>query len=691
MAPQSLLRRPCSRPHTLGARATLWALALGLAAAAYSARVEAAPGPRLAEAERKERALGKDPKKLRFRSNIEVVVAAWREAGRGASGDELIAAMEGELRGLELLAHWSGTTDDRRRRDKLKAELAEKRAAIAEARARQDARTSARSKGEVARTAREEPRAASSSGGAKGPRTLAALDWELGEGVVELALPKGEPLEVRRELLPGTRGMFFDLKPLVAAERVIGATRLDHPLVAKVRVGQFRADTVRIVIEPTEGAFATREALLENVRVLDDGGRLVLRVTAGHGLPTRVASRGVERARASDGASLAEVSTTSAAADPRAALAELERALDALDEGAPRGARAKSGDASRDRDDADAPARALDRLVEQLRLHDPDEPRGAPTASASTSPRATPETPARASAQASTGEVDEDDGPPPVGVTVGLAKTTRDALATRGRGGVVHIRRVVIDAGHGGKDTGAIGKGGTREKDVNLAIAKELARVLREKLGVEVVMTRTKDAYVSLGQRVQAANRADADLFVSVHSNAHRNRKFSGIETYYLNTTSNRYAKRLAARENAEEWDEAHLDVGDPTEPMRDDDTAELPTGPLGQDLRLLLADLAMRSATEESRRLAGLVQSTLVQSLRRASGEVVDLGVKHALFYVLLGSRMPSILIESGFLSHPEEERRLADAAYQRKLAHAVASAIQRYVEDRGQVATRR
>jgi N-acetylmuramoyl-L-alanine amidase len=664
---------------------TTWALALGLVAASLSARVEAAPGPRLAEAERKERALGRDPKKLRFRSNIEVVVAAWRDAGRGASGEELIAAMEGELRGLELLAHWSGTADDRRRRDKLKAELAERRAELAEKRARprgDGARGAAR---DSARDAAREDKRPERAGAAKGLRTLAALDWELGEGVVELALPKGEPLDVRRELLAGTRGVFFDLKPLVAAERAIGATRLDHPLVAKVRVGQFRADTVRIVIEPTEGAFASREALLENVRVLDDGGRLVLRVTAGQGLPTRVAARDAERARPSEGTgALTEATTSSAAADPRAALADLQRALDALDGGAPRSARAKAADAPRGKDDADAPARALDRLVEQLRLHDPDEPRAAADAPASASPRVTPpEAPAREEAQ--------DDGPPPAGVTVGLAKSTRDALATRGRGGVAHIRRVVIDAGHGGKDTGAIGKAGTREKDVNLAIAKELARVLQEKLGVEVVMTRTKDTYVSLGQRVQAANRADADLFVSVHSNAHRNRKFSGIETYYLNTTSNRYAKRLAARENAEEWDEAHLDVGDPTEPMRDDDTAELPTGSLGQDLRLLLADLAMRSATEESRRLAGLVQSTLVQSLRRSSGEVVDLGVKHALFYVLLGSRMPSILIESGFLSHPEEERRLADPAYQRKLAHAVASAIQRYVEDRGQVATRK
>lgn len=249
---------------------------------------------------------------------------------------------------------------------------------------------------------------------------------------------------------------------------------------------------------------------------------------------------------------------------------------------------------------------------------------------------------------------------------------------------LVAIRKVVIDAGHGGKDRGA-SKGGVLEKDLNLSIAKKLGREL-EALGVRVVYTRTKDKFVSLKKRAQIANRSKADLFISIHANANRSSRVHGIETYYLNTTSSRYSRRLARRENGQSGAPA-------LDPIEDHDhehaQVELPDNALGRDLRLILADLAMRSATAESKRLAGYVQGSLIDSLRREYA-VKDLGVKHALFYVLLGVRMPSVLIETGFVTHAKERKRLASGAYQTKVARAIAGGVRRFVEEREDLAQR-
>jgi N-acetylmuramoyl-L-alanine amidase len=245
------------------------------------------------------------------------------------------------------------------------------------------------------------------------------------------------------------------------------------------------------------------------------------------------------------------------------------------------------------------------------------------------------------------------------------------------------IKKVVIDAGHGGKDTGAIGRKRLREKDVNLQIALKLGEQL-EKLGVKVAYTRTSDRFVSLEKRASIANRSGADLFISVHANSNRSSRIHGIETYYLNTSSSRYASRLARRENGQ-GEAPDLDPEEESETV-----AELPDGALGADLRLILADLAMRSATSQSRRLAGHVQSSMVRSLGDEYG-VKDLGVKHALFAVLLGVRMPSVLIETGFVTNAAESERLATSDYQTKIAKAIARGVERFMEERQQLAALR
>jgi N-acetylmuramoyl-L-alanine amidase len=217
------------------------------------------------------------------------------------------------------------------------------------------------------------------------------------------------------------------------------------------------------------------------------------------------------------------------------------------------------------------------------------------------------------------------------------------------------VRRIVVDAGHGGHDPGAIGPRRVREKDVTLKLAQRLGRHLQAR-GYEVVLTRADDRYLALEERTALANTARGDLFVSLHANAHPHRRMAGVETYFLDVENDRYARRLAARENGADLD------------------AEAPLA------ARILTDLDARASAGASRELAALVQREVTRGVRARVGDVRDLGVKSALFYVLLGARMPAVLVEAGFISNRVEERRLASAAYQEEVAAGVARAIDAY-----------
>jgi N-acetylmuramoyl-L-alanine amidase len=220
---------------------------------------------------------------------------------------------------------------------------------------------------------------------------------------------------------------------------------------------------------------------------------------------------------------------------------------------------------------------------------------------------------------------------------------------------------IVIDAGHGGKDPGAAGtfgkgkkKTSVREKDVVLQIAKQLAAALKKRLGAQVTFTRPGDTFVTLGERDRIATRRRADLFLSVHANASKNQEAQGLEIYYLNKATDEASRRLAARENE-------------GAPQKE------------QAIEEILSDLQQTAATEESSVLAAEVE----KSFRRKIVDKYDvdrLNVKTALFYVLVGAKCPSLLIETGFVTNPEEGRRLKQVAYQRDLAGAIAEAVAQY-----------
>ncbi|MCY4485747.1 MAG: N-acetylmuramoyl-L-alanine amidase [Deltaproteobacteria bacterium] len=219
------------------------------------------------------------------------------------------------------------------------------------------------------------------------------------------------------------------------------------------------------------------------------------------------------------------------------------------------------------------------------------------------------------------------------------------------------VRKIVLDPGHGGKDPGAVGSGGLREKDVVLRVGRNLAPRLRQEMGVDVVLTRTRDVFVPLKERTAIANREKADLFLSIHSNASRNRRAGGLETYYLDKTTDEATLKLAARENR---------------------TARRNL----TDLQIMLSDLKLNVYLPDSISLASHLQSSLVKNTRPRYSRAKDLGVKKGLFYVLVGARMPAALAELFFVSNRREARELQRPAMRKALVDGLSRGIKNYAD---------
>jgi len=219
------------------------------------------------------------------------------------------------------------------------------------------------------------------------------------------------------------------------------------------------------------------------------------------------------------------------------------------------------------------------------------------------------------------------------------------------------VRRIVLDPGHGGKDPGARGRGGVKEKDVVLRVSRLLRDRLRQ-AGFEVVMTRERDEYLSLEERTAVANRLKGDLFISIHANASPNRKTTGVETYLLDTRYDRQTARVAARENG-------TSIGQLNE------------------LQRILASLRLGYHERYAVRLAREIHESLLESLRRSYRGTSDLGVKHGPFLVLFMADMPAILVEVGFVSNRAEARRLSSKAFARAAAAGIANGIVRYRDE--------
>jgi N-acetylmuramoyl-L-alanine amidase len=251
--------------------------------------------------------------------------------------------------------------------------------------------------------------------------------------------------------------------------------------------------------------------------------------------------------------------------------------------------------------------------------------------------------------------------PPPVATSVPAPApeppaTNRAGSYSLARQLGLGVRRIVIDAGHGGHDPGTIGRGGLQEKELVLDVALRLERLVRQELSADVILTRATDVFIPLEERTAIANSRGADLFLSVHANSSRNASAGGIETYFLNFAQDPHAEAVAARENA--ISPATL-----------------------KDLQNLVKAITLNSKIDESRDFAAAVQEHMVAGVRRQHG-VRDRGVHTAPFYVLIGANMPAVLAEIAFVSNPEDEKRLKTGEYREVVARSLLSGVKSYLE---------
>jgi N-acetylmuramoyl-L-alanine amidase len=455
-------------------------------------------------------------------------------------------------------------------------------------------------------------------------------------------------LQSRRFLLP------LDILPVVLAGRYgqqavewepaqrVARIRSREATIARIRVGSYPSHT-RVVLEtiaPLEWSIQQEEAG-SGLQVLVPGGVLapgILPLTLRAGIV-----RVVQPAQHDGGVEVRLLCEGRHAGIRSFALRDPDRiVIDVLASGSAevRKAPAREG---RDAPPPAIPASAASRW--------PSGSDALPVARPAQSPAESPELTNRpindSASPPSSGELDAARVVPPVGNENGGAPTRVPGALT-----------VVLDAGHGGHDTGAVGPSGLLEKDVVLDLALRLRRLLRDRLGVRVIMTRTEDIFIPLQERTAIANRAKADFFVSLHMNGAAKRGAVGFETFYFTREpSDNDARASAQREN--------LIIE--TDAARGKDQESL--------LRITLADMAVTRDMRESGELAELVLTSLDKLLK-----VENRGVKSGPFYVLATAAMPAILVEGAFITNPKEERRLQQEAYRERVATALFEGIAKY-----------
>jgi N-acetylmuramoyl-L-alanine amidase len=464
--------------------------------------------------------------------------------------------------------------------------------------------------------------------------------------------------------------IFFDLLDTKLASTLVGKTfDVDDGFLKKIRVAEFKPGQTRVVLEVDD--LSSYDAFL-----LPDPYRLIIDV---HGKQSRAAELAKAQGPATSGvpAATAGKSSVSASASEGSDAADDDDASDVVPE--PHGKvksekehaiAEKVAPESTDADDGQengpsntrgvvrttVPVKGTDRRIPKT-IVGPDDDTSSKSGKArrgkhsSTTPDdSTTRTSARQSKpRISGGQSDTAD------METREARPTAmgDRSLTRALG--LKIGKIVIDAGHGGHDSGTIGPNGLQEKDLVLDVAKRLGRLLETRMGADVVYTRRDDTFIPLETRTAIANRERADLFISIHANSSHDEDARGVETYYLNFTSSPEALEVAARENAVSEKSIH-------------------------ELQDLVKKIALKEKIDESREFASDVQDSLYGGLSLNNVGIRNRGVKKAPFIVLIGANMPSILAEISFVSNPTDERKLETSEHRQRIAESLYRGVARY-----------
>ncbi len=478
--------------------------------------------------------------------------------------------------------------------------------------------------------------------GGKLPLVTSIRHWSTPD-YTRVAIDLEQEIKYEAGRVPSPDRIFFDLHNTKLAPELVGKTfEVGDGFLRKIRVAQFSAQLTRVVLEVDD--VAEYSAFL-----LPNPYRLIIDVHGKQQAPLLTAQTKQEELHPSGDTSTAarvdlprtQTSTpakTVAANSNKGAKTEIASAAaphkNNDDEDADSADSALKPDSTRELTQPDA---LSDKSVTQKEVKSTSKPTSAPTFE-TVSPRKNGKS-KKEIASASAREAQP--------------TSSGDRSLIRALG--LKIGRIVVDAGHGGHDTGTIGPNGLMEKDLVLDVALRLGKLLEQKLGAEVIYTRDDDTFIPLETRTAIANKHQADLFISVHANSSHDPAARGVETYYLNFTSNAEALEVAARENAVS-EKSVFELSD------------------------LVKKIALKEKIEESREFAADVQRSLASGLSTRSSAMRDRGVKKAPFVVLIGANMPSILAEISFVSNPGDERRLRTPEHRQKIAESLYRGISRY-----------
>ncbi len=437
------------------------------------------------------------------------------------------------------------------------------------------------------------------------------------------------------ERIPNPDRIYFDLHHTKLSSTLVGKTfDVEDGFLHKVRVAQYQRGETRVVLEVDE--VADYSAFL-----LPNPYRLVVDI---HGKKPQKA------ATAKPAVDKSAPAKSEAVPKPETAKRESEPAREVAESKPPDLPKSEIKVSSRE---SKLPAMAAD--LPKVKISD-TEP-NSPAAAAVKTAKIEHET-ARAKAEVPLPQPKSKRGKKNKKAAETLAREARPAA--NGERSLIRalglkIGRIVVDAGHGGHDTGTIGPNGLMEKDLVLDVAHRLGKLLEIRLGAEVVYTRDDDTFVPLETRTALANQNQADLFVSIHANSSPDPSARGVETYYLNFTSNAEALEVAARENAVSDKSIH-------------------------ELQDLVKKIALKEKIEESREFAIDVQRALHSGLASRNSGLRDRGVKKAPFIVLIGANMPSILAEISFVSNPSDAKRLNTPEWRQRVAESLYRGIAKY-----------
>ena len=461
-----------------------------------------------------------------------------------------------------------------------------------------------------------------------------------------VAIDLGDAVQYQAARVPRPDRIFFDLHGTRLATELIGKSFevVDDGFLKRIRAAQYTGDSTRIVLDVNDVTEYSAFLLPNPYRLIIDihggekGGTKASAASAGQDLP--------ENALATPSASS---TATAPAKDRTAGNASAQRVT----------AEVPSTVAVRNTSNVTHEVNALSQQTDKMEAT--PAPTSQPIAVVSNPKALANDTAARKGKRAARDSA----GSAPVNAATDVSAQRTAAPTTEGERSLMRalglkIGRIVIDPGHGGHDAGTLGAGGIMEKDVVLDVALRLGKLLHDHLGAEIIYTRSDDTFIPLETRTAIANKAEADLFISVHANSSPDATARGVETYYLNFTSQPDALDVAARENA----------------VSDQSVHELST---------MVKRITLKDKIDESREFAQDVEQSLYDGLQHGNAGLKNRGVKKAPFVVLIGANMPSILTEISFVTNPQDAAELRTGDYRERVAESIYRGIARYAQGLG------